>query len=69
MIAKIMGSTVEDGRHAFLKFHVFGYAGDGNLIPFFTINNYVVQKWTQGEDATFEVQHYEVAYYSKFDTT
>lgn len=68
LIAKVMGSTVEDERHAFLKFHVFGYAGDGNLIPFFTMNNYIVQKWAPGEDSTFEVQHYEAAYYTKFDT-
>lgn len=68
LIAKIMGSTVEDERHAFLKFHVFGYAGDGNLIPFFSMNNYIIQKWAPGPDGTFDVQHYEVAYYSKFDT-
>jgi hypothetical protein len=68
LIAKVLGSTVKDERHAFLKFHVFGYAGDGNLIPFFSMNNYIIQKWAPGEDGTFEVQHYEVAYYSKFDT-
>jgi hypothetical protein len=68
MIAKIMGSTEEAERHAFLKFHVFGFAGDGNLIPFFSMNNYIIQKWSPGDNSTFEVQHYEVAYYSKFDT-
>lgn len=68
LIAKVMGSTVEDERHAFLKFHVFGFAGDGNIIPFFTMNNYVVQKWSPDGDAgNYTVQHYEVAYYSKFD--
>lgn len=68
LIAKVMGSTVEEERHAYLKFHVFGFTGDGNIIPFFTMNNYVVQKWTPGEEAgDFIVQHYEVAYYSKFD--
>jgi len=68
LIAKVFGSTVEEDRHAFLKFHVFGFTGDGNLIPFFTMNNYVIQKWAPGENGEFEVQHYEVAYYSKFDT-
>ena len=68
LIAKVMGSTVEDERHAFLKFHIFGYAGDGNLIPFFSMNNYVIQRWAPGDNSTFEVQHYEVAYYSKFDS-
>ena len=69
LIAKVFGSTVEGERHAFLKFHIFGYAGDGNLIPFFTLNNYIVQKWTPSDDSSYEVQHYEVGYYSKFDTT
>jgi len=68
LIAKVMGSTVKDERHAFLKFHIFGYAGDGNLIPFFSLNNYIIQKWTPGKDGTFEVQHYEVGYYSRFDS-
>lgn len=68
LVAKVMGSTVEGERHAFLKFHVFGFTGDGNLIPFFSMNNYIIQKWVPGKDSTFEVQHYEVAYYSKFDT-
>lgn len=67
LIAKVFGSTVEDERHAFLKFHIFGYAGDGNLIPFFTMNNYVIQRWAPDGDGNFEVQHYEVGYYSKFD--
>lgn len=68
LIAKVLGSTVEQERHAFLKFHIFGFAGDGNLIPFFTMNNYVVQEWVPIEDNSYELQHYEVAYYSKFDT-
>lgn len=68
IIAKVMGSTVEEDRHAFLKFHIFGFSGDGNIVPFFTMNNYVVQKWSPGEAAgNFQVEHYEVGYYSKFD--
>lgn len=68
LIAKVLGSTETAERHSFLKFHVFGFEGDGNLIPFFTMNNYVVQKWSPGDDGNFEVEHYEVAYYAKFDT-
>lgn len=67
LIAKVFGSTVEAQRHAFLKFHIYGYAGDGNIIPFFTLNNYVIQKWQPAEDGNFEVLHYEVGYYSDFD--
>ncbi len=68
LIAKVFGSTEEAERHAFLKFHIFGFTGEGNLIPLFTMNNYIIQKWEPGEDGTFKVQHYEAAYYSKFDT-
>ena len=68
LIAKVFGSTEEMERHAFLKFHVFGFTGEGNLIPFFTMNNYIIQKWAPAEDNSFEVTHYEVAYYSEFDT-
>ena len=68
IIAKVMGSTVEDERHAFLKFHIFGFTGEGNIVPFFTMNNYVIQKWRPGEKpGDYWVDHYEVAYYSKFD--
>ena len=67
LIAKVFGSTEEAERHAFLKFHIYGYAGDGNLIPFFTLNNYVIQKWVPGEAGNFEVKHWEVGYYSEFD--
>lgn len=68
LIAKVFGSTEEMERHAFLKFHVFGFTGEGNLVPFFTMNNYIIQKWSPGEDDSFGVEHYEVAYYSEFDT-
>lgn len=68
LIAKVLGSTEAAERHSFLKFHVFGFEGDGNLIPFYTMNNYIVQKWEPDVDGHFEVQHYEVAYYAKFDT-
>ena len=67
LIAKVFGSTVEAERHAFLKFHIYGYAGDGNLIPFFTLNNYVIQEWVPREEGNFDVRHFEVGYYSEFD--
>lgn len=69
MIVKVMGSTAREDTYAFLKFHVYGYAGE-NIIPFFTMNNVIVQKWTPMEDpGHYELAHYEVAYYSEFDET
>lgn len=69
MIVKIMGSTAREDTYAFLKFHVYGYAGE-NLVPFFTMNNVIVQKWTPMEEpGHYDLLHYEVAYYSDFDET
>ncbi|MEM6586611.1 MAG: DUF1838 family protein, partial [Pseudomonadota bacterium] len=68
LIAKVLGATEEMERHGFLKFHVFGFTGEGNAVPFFTMNNYIIQKWSPGEEGSFNVEHYEVAYYSEFDT-
>lgn len=68
LIVKVMGSTEREDTHAFMKFHVYGFAGDGNLIPLFTMNNYIVQKWFPEERGTYGLEHYEVAYYSDFDT-
>ena len=67
LIVKIMGSTAREDTYAFLKFHVYGYAGE-NLIPFFTMNNVIVQKWTPVKPGYYSLAHYEVAYYSKFDS-
>lgn len=67
MIVKIMGSTEKQDKYAFLKFHVYGYAGE-NIIPFFTMNNLIVQKWTPVEPGHYTLKHYEVAYYSEFDS-
>lgn len=67
-IVKVMGSVAEEDTHAFLKFHTYGYTGEGNIVPFFSMNNYVVQKWKPAEPGSFELQHYEVGYYTKFDT-
>lgn len=68
MIVKVMGSTEREDTYAFMKFHIYGYNG-GNLIPFYTMNNVVVQKWTPMEEpGYFDLQHYEVGYFSEFDT-
>jgi len=32
------------------------------------MNNYIIQKWKPSSNSSFDVMHYEVAYYSKFDS-
>jgi hypothetical protein len=68
VVTKVMGSVLNEDTHAFLRFHIYGYAGK-NVIPFFSMNNYVVQRWQPTDDfGTYQLKHYEVGYYTKFDT-
>ena len=69
LIAKVLGTTEDGERHAYLKFHIYGFAGDGNVEPLFSMNNYVIQDWKTEDGTEYEVSHREVAYYSKFDST
>ncbi len=68
LITKVMGSIGKEETHAFLRFHIYGFAGE-NCIPFFSMNNYVIQRWEPSEtEGHFQLKHYEVGYYTKFDT-
>ncbi|MEQ5805935.1 DUF1838 family protein [Alteromonas sp. NFXS44] len=65
---KIMGSTGEEEKHTFLRFHIYGYMGE-NVVPFFSMNNYVVQYWKpDSKPGHYHLKHYETGYYTEFDT-
>lgn len=65
---KIVGSIGNEEKHAFLRFHMYGYMGE-NVVPFFSMNNYVVQKWeATSEPYHYQLKHYEVGYFTEFDT-
>ncbi len=68
IITKVMGSIGTEETHAFMRFHMYGYTGDGNLMPLFNLNSYILQKWKQVQPGTSELRHYEVGYYCDFDT-
>ena len=66
---KIMGSIGTEEKHTFLRFHIYGYMGE-NVVPFFSMNNYVVQYWSPdtSKPGRYNLKHYEVGYYTEFDT-
>ncbi len=68
VITKVLGSIGNEEIHSYLKFHIYGFANDGNVVPMFSMNNYVVQKWTPVEQGTYQLLHYEVGYFTEFDT-
>ena len=66
--AKIMGSTEDEAVHTFMRIHTYGYTHEGNLIPFYTMNNLNVRRWSPQPDGSFKVKVYECGTLSKFDT-
>ncbi|MFK8052796.1 MAG: DUF1838 family protein [Woeseiaceae bacterium] len=67
IIVKVMGSTAAEATHAYMRFHVYGFAGT-NAVPFFSMNNYLIQYWEPVKYGTYNMRHYEVGYFTKFGT-
>lgn len=66
--AKIIGSTAAETVYKFYRLHIYGYLNEGNLIPFFTLNNINVSVWTPLPDGNFRSTTYETGVYCRFDT-
>lgn len=66
--AKIQGSVANETIYKFFRLHIYGYMNDGNLIPFFTLNNINASQWTALPDGNFRCKTFETGVYCKFDT-
>ena len=66
--AKIMGSVAADTVYKFYRLHIYGYMNEGNLIPFFTLNNINITEWTPQSDGNFRSKTFETGVYCKFAT-
>lgn len=65
---KIYGSLAGGPVHTFLRLHIYGYANDGNLVPFFSMNNYSCNVWRKLESGNYAVKVYECGVYTAFDS-
>lgn len=65
---KMRGSLADGPVHTFVRLHIWGYANDGNLVPFFSMNNYSVNVWRKLANGNYAVRVYEVGVYTKFDS-
>ena len=66
--ARIIGSCDQAVSMKFYRLNIYGFAGDGNLIPFFTMNHLSVADWKPAADNIYESRTWECGYYCKFDT-
>jgi len=68
MRARVLGSCGRETVFIFYRLHIYGYSGDGNLIPFFTMNHLNVSEWTPMPNNQYESRTYESGVYCKFNT-
>jgi hypothetical protein len=66
--AKVLGSAVEETVYTLYRLHLYGWMGDGNLVPFVSMSNLNATKWKPLPDGNFAGTVYEVGVYTKFDT-
>lgn len=64
-----MRGTLEDGPvDTFVRLHIWGYDHAGNLVPFFSMNNYAVNVWRKLPNGNHAVQVFESGVYTVFDS-
>ena len=65
---KMVGSTGNEPVYTFYRLNIYGDLGAGNFVPFFTMNNVLVDYWQALEDNQHEMRKYEVGFYTKIDS-
>lgn len=65
---KVSGTLAGGPVHTFLRLHIYGYANEGNLVPFFSMNNYACNVWRKLDSGNYAVKVYESGVYTKFDS-
>lgn len=66
--AKLLGSVENQLVYTFYRLHLYGYMHDGNLVPFFTMNNLNISRWTPLDSGNFLSVSAECGVYCTFDT-
>jgi hypothetical protein len=65
---KMVGSLGREAVVSFMRLNIYGDLGEGNFVPFFTMNNILVDYWEPREENQHEMRKYEVGFYTKYDS-
>ena len=65
---KMVGSLGKTIVHSFMRLNIYADLGAGNFVPFFTMNNILVDYWQPKGDDQYEMRKYEVGFYTRFDS-
>jgi len=65
---KMVGSLGTATVYSFMRLNIYADLGEGNFVPFFTMNNILVDYWQPKGDDQHEMRKYEVGFYTRFDS-
>jgi hypothetical protein len=65
---KMVGSLAKETVYSFFRLNIYADPGAGNFVPFFTMNNVLVDYWEPKEDEQYEMRKYEVGFYTRIDS-
>lgn len=65
---KMVGSLARETVVSLMRLNIFADLGRGNFVPFFTMNNILVDYWTPQSDDRYEMRKYEVGFYTRYDS-
>ncbi|MCB1625582.1 MAG: DUF1838 family protein [Pseudomonadales bacterium] len=65
---KMVGSIGTEPVFTFYRLNIYADPGTGNFVPFFTMNNVLVDYWQALEDNQHEMRKYEVGFYTRIDS-
>ena len=64
---KMVGTLGTAQVVSFMRLNIYADLGEGNFVPFFTMNNILVDYWETKADDQHEMRKYEVGFYTQFD--
>lgn len=65
---KLVGTLGTGPVVSFMRLNIYADLGEGNFVPFFTMNNILVDYWQPKENNQHEMRKYEVGYYTRYDS-
>jgi hypothetical protein len=65
---KMVGSLGQATVYSFMRLNIYADLGEGNFVPFFTMNNILVDYWQPKGDDQHEMRKYEVGFYTRYDS-
>lgn len=66
--ARVRGSCTRQTVPIFYRLDIYGFTGDGNLVPYFTLNHLSVNEWTPLAGDRYEARTFECGVYCRFGT-